>query len=164
MKLYFFRHGIAEDVKGPEFDDSARRLTDKGIEKIEAAGKALAKLGVKPDRLYASPRIRAKQTAEVLAKALGLEAVTKDEVNFGFNAKLIEPLIADLGGEDEVMFVGHEPDLSMAVSSLVGGGEVDMKKGGMARVDVISRHPLRGTLVYVLTPRVFDVMAKDSKE
>jgi hypothetical protein len=35
-----------------------------------------------------------------------------------------------------------------------------MKQGGIARVDLISRSPLRGTLVWALTPKVLDVIAK----
>ena len=162
MKLYFFRHGIAEDSQGPEFDDFARRLTDKGVERIEFAGAALAKLGVKPTHLYSSPRVRARQTADILAKALNIAVTVREEVNFGFNNTLIEPLIATLTGEDEVMFVGHEPDLSVTISVMIGGGAVEMRKGGVARVDLISHSPLRGTLVWVLTPKVMDVVAQGS--
>ncbi len=160
MRLYFFRHGIAEDAQGPEFDDFSRRLTDKGIEKIHNAGVALARLSVKPTRLYSSPRTRARQTADILSQHLGIPVLVQEEVNFGFNPSLIEPLIADLNGEDEIMFVGHEPDLSVTISLLIGGGEVDMKKGGIARIDLISRAPLAGSLIWALTPKVLDVIAK----
>ncbi|MBZ0288948.1 MAG: hypothetical protein K8I30_15125, partial [Anaerolineae bacterium] len=61
--------------------------------------------------------------------------------------------------DDEIMFVGHEPDFSTAVSKLIGGGEIVMKKGGMARVDLFSTTPLRGALVWVIPPKVFDDLA-----
>jgi phosphohistidine phosphatase len=159
MKLYFFRHGHAEDADGPEFDDFARRLTDKGIERTEVAARALVKLGVKPARLYSSPRVRARQTADILAKGMGVSVAVRDEVGFGFSADLVPPLIADAGADDEIMFVGHEPDLSTTVTKLVGGGEIVMKKGGMARVDLFSTAPLRGALVWVIPPKVFDDLA-----
>jgi phosphohistidine phosphatase len=160
MRFYFFRHGIAEDAQEPDFDDAARRLTDKGIERIQDAGRALVRLNIKPTRIYTSPRLRACQTAEILAEALNIPVMVQEELNFGFNPSLIEPLIADLGGEDEVMFVAHEPDLSVTIADLTGGGAVDMKKGGIARVDLISRAPLRGTLIWALTPKVLDVLAR----
>lgn len=160
MRLYFFRHGIAEDIQGPEFDDFNRPLTEKGAERIHDAGIALVRLSVKPARLYSSPRIRARQTADILSQHLGIPALIDEALNFGFNAALIEPLIADLGAEDEIMFVGHEPDLSVTIATLIGGGEVDMKKGGIARLDMISRTPLRGTLIWALTPKVLDVIAR----
>ena len=85
MRLYFFRHGYAEDAQPPEFDDFPRRLTDKGVERTEVTGHALEKLGVKPTLLYTSPRVRARQTAEILAKALGVAVSVREEVGFGFN-------------------------------------------------------------------------------
>lgn len=157
MELYFFRHGHAEDAQGPDFDDFARKLTDKGVERTVAAGQALLKLGVKPARIYTSPRLRARQTAEILASALGMVAEARDEVNFGFNQHHIPALINDVPNDLSVMFVGHEPDLSITVSTLVGGGEIEMKKGGIARVDLLARTPLRGVLLWVLTPRVLEV-------
>lgn len=160
MRFYFFRHGLAEDAQAPDFDDFARPLTEKGAERIQAAGQALARLSIKPTRLYSSPRLRARQTADILAKALGRELIIREELNFGFNALSIEPLVEGLNAEDEAMFVGHEPDLSVTISVLVGGGEVDMKKGGVARIDLISRSPLRGTLIWLLTPRVLDALAE----
>jgi phosphohistidine phosphatase len=159
MKLYFFRHGHAEDADGPEFDDFARRLTDKGVKRTQTAAQALVKLAIKPARLYSSPRIRARQTADILAKALGISVAIREEVGFGFNTEYIEPLISELEADDEVIFVGHEPDLSIMVSKLVSGGEILMKKGGLARVDLFSREPLRGALVWMIPPRVFDDLA-----
>jgi phosphohistidine phosphatase len=157
MELYFFRHGHAEDAQGPDFDDFARKLTDKGVERTVAAAQALLKLGVRPARIYTSPRLRARQTAEILASALGMVAEARDEVNFGFNQHHIPALINDVPNDLAVMFVGHEPDLSITVSALIGGGEIEMKKGGIARVDLLARTPLRGVLLWVLTPRVLEV-------
>jgi phosphohistidine phosphatase SixA len=55
------------------------------------------------------------------------------------------------------MFVGHEPDFSTTIASLVGG-RVAMKKGGLARVDIISSQPqpLLGELVWLIAPKVFE--------
>ena len=53
------------------------------------------------------------------------------------------------------MFVGHEPDFSTTITSLVGG-RVVMKKGGLARVDIISDQPLLGELVWLIAPKIFD--------
>jgi hypothetical protein len=36
-----------------------------------------------------------------------------------------------------------------------------MKKGGLARVDVISHKPLRGSLAWVLTPKLMEKMVQD---
>jgi phosphohistidine phosphatase len=160
VKLYFFRHGQAEDVQMPDFDDFARRLTSKGVERTEMAGKALNRLGVRPARLYSSPRLRARQTADILGKAFEITVTVREELNFGFSPQQVEMLLDGLKNGDEVMFVGHEPDLSATVSQLAGGGEVVMKKGGLARVDVSGEMPLQGVLVWVLPPKLLDMLGE----
>ncbi len=158
MELYFFRHGHSEDAQGPDFDDFARKLTDKGIERTRAAGRGLVKLGVKPAKIFTSPRLRARQTADILAGALGVTPIAREEMNFGFNHKLLPALINEMSNDLSVMFVGHEPDLSILVSSLIGGGEIEIKKGGLVRVDLLARMPLRGVLLWALTPRTLEVV------
>jgi phosphohistidine phosphatase SixA len=54
------------------------------------------------------------------------------------------------------MIVGHEPDFSRTISQLIGGGDVIMRKGGLARVDIKSGNQQRGELVWLLTPALMD--------
>ncbi|MBC7869706.1 MAG: phosphohistidine phosphatase SixA, partial [Chitinophagaceae bacterium] len=110
MKLYFMRHGIAEEGVG--VSDHDRRLTSRGIQRVETAGRVLKMTGINPAHIYSSPRIRAKQTAEIVAHALGMTVELRDEVNFDFDSHAVEELITGLSDEAEVMFVGHEPSMS----------------------------------------------------
>ncbi len=153
MKLYFVRHGIAEDGNG--IQDFDRKLTKEGSDQVRIAAKAIVALKIAPAHIYSSPRARARQTADVVAEALGLKVEVREEVNFDFNVQAIEALIADMNDSEDAMFVGHEPSFSETVGELIGGGTVVMKKGGVARVDVYSRKPLRGALVWMIAPRVF---------
>ena len=123
--IWFLRHGDAADGA----DDFARELTEKGERQSQAAGEALAALGVEFDACLTSPRVRARQTAELACEALGLEPEEAPELSGGdFDAR-------DLAaGRDDVLLVGHEPDFSRAVGDLTGA-RVDMKKGGLAAVD-----------------------------
>ena len=66
----------------------------------------------------------------------------------------VQELVDDHKHDDRIMFVGHEPDFSETVSYIIGGGNITMKKGGLARVDLYSEHPLHGTLVWLLAPRL----------
>jgi phosphohistidine phosphatase len=153
--LYFFRHGEAEDAANG-MSDNDRTLTSKGTRRTTNAAQALTRLKVKPARLYSSPRVRARQTADILAESLGLPVEVRDEVDFNFSVSAVERLIADVDGEQDVLFVGHEPSLSIILSEMTGAN-VAMKKGGMARVDIApTTSPLRGRLVWLLAPRVFD--------
>jgi phosphohistidine phosphatase len=125
--IWLLRHGDAEDGQGK--DDADRELTDKGRRQSRDAGRALAKLGVKLDACLSSPKVRARETAELACEALGVEVELDDRLAGG-DFDLLE-LAA---GRGEVMLVGHEPDFSSAVA-LVTGSRVKMKKGGVAAID-----------------------------
>jgi phosphohistidine phosphatase len=153
MKLYFVRHGIAEEGNG--IDDAARKLTKEGIEQLRTSAKVMATLKIKPAHIYTSPRVRARQTAEIIGEALGIPVEIREEVNFSFSLRAVESLVSG----DDVMFVGHEPSFSDTVGELTGS-QVVMKKGGLARVDVYSHMPLRGALVWLIAPRVFMALAE----
>ena len=152
MKLYLLRHGHAE--RGEDKSDFKRELTKKGIERTTASAKTLIALEAKPMHLFSSPLVRARQTADILAAAFGIKVDVREEVGPGFSMAAVEKLITSFDNSQEVMFVGHEPDFSKTVSELIGGGRIVMKKGGLARIDVISRSPLRGELVWMLSPKV----------
>jgi phosphohistidine phosphatase len=94
-----------------------------------------------------------------VAEALGVQVEVREEVGYEFNVQAVEALTAGLGDDAEVMFVGHEPSFSETVGELIGGAKVVMKKGGLARIDVFSREPLRGALVWLIAPRVFEMLA-----
>ncbi|GAB4522591.1 MAG: phosphohistidine phosphatase SixA [Anaerolineae bacterium] len=151
MRLYFLRHGHAEDGA----DDHARQLTRDGAQRVVIAAKVMVKMDIKPKAIFSSPRVRARQTAEIVAEELGLIVDIREEVNFDFDVPKIKTLIAPHGDHDDLMFVGHEPTLSLAVMDLTGGN-VEMKKGGLAMVELTSRDPLRGMLVWLIAPRVFE--------
>jgi phosphohistidine phosphatase len=123
--IWFMRHGDAENGE-PDWE---RRLTDKGRRQARAAGAALEALGVEFDLCIASPRVRARETAELACDELGAE-LTLDERLAGGR---FDPLELTAGLR-EVLLVGHEPDFSNAIAELTGGS-VDMKKGGLAGVD-----------------------------
>lgn len=155
MHLYFFRHAEAEPGSA-KLSDENRQITSRGIERTHRAAQMLKALKIKPVRLFSSPLVRARQTADILGKTLGVPVQVRTELGPGFNAQAVNALVRDLGRGAEVMFVGHEPDFSATVSALIGGGWITMKKGGLARIDVDSEQPVRGSLVWLIAPKVFD--------
>lgn len=155
MKLYFLRHGEAEPGLA---DDAARRLTEKGIARLDVAAQVMQRLDMNPQVIYSSPRIRAQQTAEIVAEAFGLSVEIRKEVNFSFSVDAVERLIVPLPEDAEVMFVGHEPSMSTTISDLTGA-DVVMKKGGLARVDIVQfAPPLEGQLIWLIPPKVFEAL------
>lgn len=157
MRICFFRHALAEDNTDGRLMDAERRLTPRGIARTEQAAQFLAALGLQPGVLYSSPLVRARDTAAILGKQFGLAVTETPLLAPGFNVNALERLVQGLAGDAEVMVVGHEPDFSGTIAALTGGGRVEMKKGGLARVDIIATDPLRGTLVWLLPPSVMDL-------
>ena len=155
MRLYFMRHGLAQDFTD-EISDRERQLTDKGVANTKQAAQVIKALGLKLDHLYTSPLVRAQQTAEIVGKALGIKPEIREEVGLGFSITAVAALTHDLAPTSEVCFVGHEPSFSTTVASLIGG-RVVMKRGGLARVDIVSSQPLLGELVWLIAPKIFEL-------
>jgi broad specificity phosphatase PhoE len=76
MRALFLRHGEsvhnAQHSGEPEAHSDRDRLTEKGVEQAHAAGAGLRDLGV--TRLLSSPLRRARETAQAVGDALGLDA------------------------------------------------------------------------------------------
>lgn len=156
MRLCFVRHGIAEDLADSDF---LRELTPRGRRRVARSAVVMQQLNLRPQHIYSSPRLRARQTAEIIAAALDRPVTLADEVNFGFDLADVSSLTRDLDSGGEVMFVGHNPDMSLLVHELTGVN-VAMKKGGLARVDVFHDAAPPGELVWLIAPKVFDALAE----
>ena len=154
MELYFLRHAIAAD-EGPEgTGDAGRPLTKEGIAKMKAVARGLHKLGLQLDVLLSSPLVRAHATAEIVARELGPELQLSDALAPGCDTERLFGLLGEHRAAERVMCVGHEPDFSTIVGGLTGGSRVELKKGGLARVDIEVLEEGAGTLVWLLTPKI----------
>lgn len=140
MILYLVRHGIAVDRTDPKSPPEAERpLTAKGVQKTRAAALGLKELGVKPEVLVTSPYVRAAQTAEIFAEALGFPTSkirVTEALKPAANPADIVKEITHLRAK-EVMCVGHAPHLDQLIAQLVGARGVftELKKAGAARLE-----------------------------
>jgi len=154
MRIYFLRHGKAEDRAEWRGDDASRPLTTAGEEEMRREAKSMRVMGLVPDVIVTSPLVRARRTAEIVAEELGLGArlVDDDRLAWGFDVRRLEQVVAAQAPAQAIMVVGHEPDFSATVAELIGGGDVVFKKGGLARVDATAPVAGGGQLVWLLTP------------
>ena len=166
MKIYLVRHGIAVDPGAPGYeDDSLRPLAEEGSSKMKKIAAALKGLNVKPDLIVASPYVRARQTAEILAKVLKYkrELIFNEVLVPMGNADNIIGTINEKYSVDELMLVGHEPCLSSLISMLVTGSPksvFDIKKGGVGCLSVDSLHIDRKVVLeWLLTPKILTSLA-----
>jgi phosphohistidine phosphatase len=166
MDLYALRHGIAVEPGTPGYENDADRpLTPEGERKLRQIADAVGALELSVDLIFSSPYLRARQTAEIVASALG--AHKKLELSdalapAGSIKKLIELLKRREPSPGSVLLVGHEPYLSGLISLLVSGKEsfaVAMKKGGLCKLTTESLKPGRcAVLQWLLTPKQMALM------
>ena len=157
QQLWLLRHGDAEP-HGVRHD-ADRRLTAKGEKQARTAGEALVRLGLEFAAVYTSPRVRARDTARLAAKALKADPMIHQPLSAGFDASEARALLATQGDDARVLVVGHEPDFSQTVFDFTGG-RIDLKKGGVAAVRVDGT---RGELIDLLRPRELEEIADDAK-
>jgi phosphohistidine phosphatase len=154
LKLYFLRHGKAMSRVDWSEDDGLRPLTEEGERLLEAECAAIGRYTKGLELILTSPLVRARRTAEIVAGRLQMEHLLHDHAGLGhgLDAGVLRGIVAVHPGVSSLMVVGHEPDFSLTIAELIGGGRVDMRKGGLARVDVRGPGLDGGVLAWLLTP------------
>jgi phosphohistidine phosphatase len=123
LDVYLIQHGESKSKE----EDPARPLTERGRKSVENVGADLARVGVSFDRVFHSGKLRAQQTAEILADSLGIG--DKVEAHSGLDpmdpVKPIMDWFSELAERalKSVAIVGHLPFLDKLASILVTGSE-----------------------------------------
>lgn len=153
IELHLLRHAHAGDPLAWNGPDERRPLSDKGEKQADRLGRFLAGVGFISDAVITSPKVRAAQTAEIVARHLRLPVVVDARLAGGFDFGMVEAILRDAGDPVRPVFVGHDPDFTDLVEILTGSATVTMKKGAMIRIDV--ERPLAagaGSLAWLVTP------------
>lgn len=157
MEIYILRHGIAVPGGTPGYSEAERPLTEEGRDKMLKAAKGIASVVGEVDIILTSPFKRAHETALLAARVLGgkEKVVTFDPLKSGTPLPTLLAAFAPYQHAERLMVVGHEPDLSLFASALIGvkRSALALKKGGLCRVDVDQLPPQEpGILRWLLTP------------
>lgn len=119
MWLYFVRHGESvHNAEGRIQGQLDVPLSDFGRRQGEAIAEALASLPI--DAIYASPLLRALETAQIVARQLKLPVRTDDrlkEINVGVFQNHLRSEVAQLYPDAFARWTSGEPDFA------VPGGE-----------------------------------------
>jgi phosphohistidine phosphatase len=153
MQLHLLRHAHAGDWSTWTGPDAARPLTDKGRSQAERLGRFLAGQGFRPDAIISSPKVRAAQTAQIVAGLLDVQVVVDDRLGGSLDLTTLETILDDHGTPERPVLVGHDPDFSELVAVLCAAAGVPMRKGSLARIEV--DRPLQpgiGTLRWLVPP------------
>lgn len=117
MKLYCVRHGHAENLPN---EKGGRPLTSQGVEEVTKVAEYLACRGVHVSHVMHSSKLRAQQTAEILAKAIANNNHSTEVFDLLEPDRSVDPLVDQVQGwSDDTMLVGHMPFMPELVSKLI---------------------------------------------
>jgi len=120
MKLYLVRHAAAIE-RTATISEEKRYLTPEGRIFFRKTARTMLEKGIEPDLIITSPLLRAVQTADILAETLafGGPLVVRDELQPGFAMPALLKLLKEFPMVNELVLVGHEPDLSGITAALL---------------------------------------------
>ncbi len=120
MKLYLIQHGEAKS----EAEDPERSLTARGEKEVLAVSKMAEGLRIRPSQIYHSEKLRAKQTAEIVAAVLKIpDSLVRPAPGLNPNDDIHVWAERISKEKEDLMLVGHLPFLEKLTSFLLCGDE-----------------------------------------
>lgn len=153
MLITLLRHATAEDpsLSRPDAD---RPLIDKGEKQVARLAAFCRNNQLMPAALYASPLLRAQQTAKILHDRLPGCPHPQIVDWLGIDTS-VPTLLAELGklaeqGLGDVWLVGHEPDFSALIAGLLGTAPANIviKKASLTQLDADFSEPPTAKLLW----------------
>lgn len=134
MKLYIVQHGAAKS----EDEDPQRPLTDGGSDDVTRVARlAVERLGVRPQHIVHSGKLRARQTAEIWSGLIDVDVEEGADLAPNDDPTIwARRLTAETG---DVMLVGHLPHLARLAAALLAGDPdrsvVRFHQGGLVALE-----------------------------
>jgi phosphohistidine phosphatase len=159
--MVLLRHGIAEEPTEGKADED-RSLTPEGHARMKQIARGLERAFPKAQVIYASPLLRAVQTALWVSKGYRsrVKVQTTDVLIPGADPKDFVEFIAGLK-ERRIIIVGHETNLTDNLMELVGltaTRQFELKKGGCYGVRLFADGS--AVLEWLLSPRILRKLAE----
>ena len=164
MDLYILRHGKAEPYGQGFSSDHLRPLTSKGRKRTKRSVNGMKAADVNVDLIVSSPILRARQTAEIVHKGLGLvEPIEFSDTLASGSVTGIVSAVEAHSSLNGVMLVGHEPTLSELISTMASGTyqtALNLKPGGLCKLNVTAiRLGQCATIEWFVTPKQLVAMS-----
>jgi phosphohistidine phosphatase len=159
--LILFRHGKSDWAADYPGGDAARPLAPRGRKAAKRMGKFLARAGQAPDGAITSPARRAEDTLRLAMEGGGWTCPVRTATALygGGVSGLLAEIRSEPATTGVLLAVGHEPTWSEAVSAFIGGGDVRLPTGALARIDFDADRwdevaPGTGVLAWSIVPRL----------
>ncbi|HST26430.1 MAG TPA: phosphohistidine phosphatase SixA [Gaiellaceae bacterium] len=130
MRLYLVRHADA----APGEPDDLRPLTAHGRQQARDLGARLAAEVDGGATVLTSPLLRARETADEIARALGTTPVADERLAPGATAETVQDALAEQ--DADAVVVGHQPDCGRIAAELTGRPEPPFPKAGLVVIDL----------------------------
>jgi len=118
MKLYLVQHGQAV----PKIDNPERPLTERGVQETEQIARFLQTRKIAPPRrIIHSGKLRSLQTAEIIARTVSPSAALEVGELLSPNDDFIPWQQRIASEENDLMLVGHLPNLAWLANALMTG-------------------------------------------
>lgn len=127
--LYFLRHATAEVIRPSQLDID-RCLVEKGRLQARRVAVFLQRQAITPQTVLSSPYPRAVQTAAIVCREAGLAPLQEQSwLALATDSQIarteLQRLLPAL--PQHSLLVGHEPDLSVLISALLGSNHAALK-------------------------------------
>ena len=136
VQLHLLRHAHAGDPLKWHGPDESRPLSEKGRLQAERLGRFLAGARFQPDVILSSPKLRALETARLVAAPLGLSVAVDEALAGMLDVEALEAILAAAGDPRRPLLVGHDPDFSQLAATLTGAPDLLVRKGALVRIDL----------------------------
>jgi phosphohistidine phosphatase len=151
VRHYLVRHGKTKS----ELEDPAKPLSDQGRQEVMRVARYAASVGVEVAAIDHSDRLRARQTAEILAEHLLPRLGIREAEGLapGAEPDRVRTQLED--ATESLMLVGHLPHLSRLISALVlGNSELEIIRPDMGAMICLLKTERGFRLLWVLTPEL----------
>ncbi|MBP1705041.1 MAG: phosphohistidine phosphatase, SixA [Chloroflexi bacterium] len=153
VRLHLLRHADAGDPEAWDGPDETRPLSPRGERQAERLATLLLNGGFVPDAILSSPRVRARETAEIVAATLHGQVRLDPRLAGPLELETVEAILADAGDPVRPILVGHDPEFSALASELTGAPRLLLRKGSLARIDAERpMEPGEGILRWLVPP------------
>ena len=148
MFLYILQHGeaVAKDI------DPERPLSEQGARDIRILAMHMKNMGVQLGTIFHSGKLRARQSADIIAEVLApeIEPVQADGLNPNDDPALIADDIAQMNGA--VLIASHMPFVSRLCSTLLTGTTAAEFASLPGTLFCLEKADHRWRLAYMLRP------------
>ena len=152
MKLYLMQHGKPVSKE----EDSQRPLSNQGNNEVKKIAKFLGEQSIRADSIIHSGKMRARQTAEIVASILNPDKapLERNSISPMDDVKSLADEIKEM--QNDLMVIGHLPYLARLSSFLIIGSTspsvVTFKQGGVL---CLSRdNEFLWTISWMLVPEI----------